>query len=201
MEQQIILASTSPFRKAILEKLAIPFICRSPDINETALNNENAEQLVQRLATEKAKAVAKEFNNGFIIGSDQVAIIDSQILGKPHTHANAVKQLQLSSGKTVRFLNGLCLLNAATGEHKTVLEPFNVHFKQLTQQQISNYLHLEKPYKCAGSFKSEAAGIALFERLEGNDPNSLIGLPLIRLIELFKYFKVDVLELAIKTKE
>ncbi len=197
MNRPIILASTSVYRKAILEKLAIPFVCCAPDIDEQPLASEPAEALVVRLAVEKAKAAARNYTSGLVIGSDQVAVIGNTILGKPHDHTQAIKQLQQSSGQTVRFMTGLCLLDVATGEYQALMEPFDVHFKSLTNEQIENYLYLEEPYQCAGSFKSEAAGIALFSKLQGDDPNTLVGLPLIRLVELLAAQGVDVLQLAI----
>lgn len=182
----LILASTSPFRKAILNKLNIPFDTQSPDIDETALENESPADLVERLSIAKAKAVADRLDNGLIIGSDQVAVIDNKILGKPGDHAKAVEQLLQVSGKTVTFLTGLCLYNAATKNYQVEVVPFNVVFRELTEQQIDNYLKKEQPYHCAGSFKSEGLGITLFERLDGDDPNTLIGLPLIRLVRMLE---------------
>ena len=191
----IVLGSTSPFRKAILEKLNIPFECAKPEIDESALPNESPVALVERLAIEKAKKVAAQFPDALIIGSDQVAVHDNEILGKPHTHENAIKQLSSFSGNKVTFYTGLCLFNSKTGESSSLVDPFYVHFKTLSEQAIENYLLAEKPYKCAGSFKSEALGICLFEKLEGDDPNTLIGLPLIKLTELFAQHGVDVLAL------
>lgn len=182
----LILASTSPFRKAILEKLDIPFSTQSPEIDETPVENETPEQLVERLSIAKAKAIADKLDKGLVIGSDQVAVIDGQILGKPGNHENAIKQLQFASGKTVTFLTGLCLYNAASRKHQVEVVPFNVVFRKLTEQQIDNYLKKEQPYNCAGSFKSEALGISLFDKLEGDDPNTLIGLPLIRLVRMLE---------------
>lgn len=196
MNRPIILGSTSPFRKTILEKLGIPFVCCAPDINEAPVPNETPEALVARLATEKAAAVGQHFEHGLVVGSDQVAVIDQHILGKPHQHEIAVEQLKHSSGKVVRFLTGLCLMDVESGQHETLVEPFEVHFKELSDDEIENYLRLEQPYQCAGSFKSEAAGITLFKRLVGDDPNTLIGLPLIRLTELLSKQGVDVLALA-----
>lgn len=196
MNRPIILGSTSPFRKAILEKLAIPFVCCAPDVDESAQDNEAPQQLVERLAIEKAQAVAKNYQHGLVVGSDQLAVVDGNILGKPHNHENAVVQLQQSSGKVVTFYTGLCLLDVESGEYQALVEPFEVHFRQLSDSDIENYLLLETPYKCAGSFKSEAAGIALFEKLVGDDPNTLMGMPLIRLIELLRNQGVDVLALA-----
>ncbi|UTV26796.1 Maf family protein [Photobacterium atrarenae] len=184
MTQPILLASTSPFRKSLLEKLHYPFETASPDIDESALPGETAEQLVKRLAQAKAEACAGQYGEHLIIGSDQVCVIAGQILGKPHTLENAVHQLQAASGQTVTFYTGLCLHNAKTGNSQVVCEPFHVHFRQLTETEIRNYVALEQPLNCAGSFKSEGLGIALFDRLEGRDPNTLVGLPLIALREM-----------------
>ncbi|WNC70853.1 nucleoside triphosphate pyrophosphatase [Thalassotalea psychrophila] len=191
---QLVLGSTSIFRKALLEKFNLSFECAKPNIDETALENETPENLVARLAEEKAKEVSKEYPEGLIIGSDQVAICDGNILGKPHTFKNGVKQLTSFSGKTVTFLTGLCLYNAKTDNTQVVVEPFYVSFRELTITEISSYLHAEQPYNCAGSFKSEGLGICLFESLKGDDPNTLIGLPLIRLHQLLKNEGFDVLD-------
>lgn len=139
-----------------------------------------------RLAEAKARAIAPSYTNALIIGSDQVACIDNEILGKPGDRAGAFAQLERASGRTVVFQTGLCLLNTATDRAQTLIEPFRVHFRALDRQRIEGYLDREHPFDCAGSFKSEGLGIALFERLEGDDPNTLIGLPLIRLIALLE---------------
>ena len=191
--KKLVLGSTSPFRKEILTKLNLPFDCAKPDIDETALENESPVELVERLAIEKAKAVADEYPDALIIGSDQVAMCDGEILGKPHNFENAVKQLEKFSNKTVVFYTGLCVYDSGLDYTTALIEPFLVHFKELSYTEIENYLHAEQPYNCAGSFKSEGLGICLFEKLEGNDPNSLIGLPLIKLVELLKQHGVDVL--------
>jgi len=190
----LILASTSPFRKTLLEKLNLPFICAKPNIDETAKPNETAVELVERLAVEKAKAVANEFPNALIIGSDQVALSDGDILGKPHNFANGLKQLSSFSGKAVEFHTGLCVYNSSTGKSISLVELFTVHFNELSEEEIKDYLNAEEPYNCAGSFKSEGLGICLFEKLEGDDPNTLIGLPLIRLVNLLKQHGLDVLQ-------
>jgi len=192
--QQLILGSSSPFRAELLNKLGLNFITSSPDIDESALNNETAEQLVQRLSVQKALKIAESYPNALIIGSDQVALLDGVILGKPGNHGNAVKQLTDASGKTVRFLTGLALINSKTGLVQSLVETFDVSFKTLSANQIEFYLQQEKPYQCAGSFKSEGFGISLFSKLEGEDPNSLIGLPLIRLIDLLNNEGIDVLQ-------
>lgn len=190
----LVLGSTSPFRKAILEKLNIPFQCAKPNIDESPIANETPIALVERLAIEKAQAVKHEHDHALIIGSDQVAVHNNEILGKPHTHEKAVEQLTAFSGNKVTFYTGLCLFDSATGEYSSIVEPFHVHFKQLTNQAINNYLYAEQPYQCAGSFKSEALGICLFEKLEGDDPNTLIGLPLIKLSEMLQKHGLDVLQ-------
>jgi septum formation protein len=180
----LVLASTSPFRQQILHKLNIDFVVDSPDISEEALENESPVELVKRLSKVKAMAVANHHPQALIIGSDQVAVLDREILGKPHSHENAVKQLAAASGKRVEFLTGLCLYNSATQKSQVACVPFVVHFRQLNNEQIERYLAHDQPYNCAGSFKSEGLGISLFEKMEGDDPNALIGLPLIELIRM-----------------
>jgi MAF protein len=189
----LVLGSTSPFRREILQKLDIPFATDAPDINESPEDQEKPQDLVQRLAQQKARAVAAHYPEHLIIGSDQVAVIDGKILGKPGSHEKAVDQLRQASGQTVNFYTGLCLFNSASGAMQTDVVPFDVVFRTLTRSEIENYLHKEKPYNCAGSFKSEGLGIALFERLQGDDPNTLIGLPLIRLVRMLKNEGVDVI--------
>ena len=189
----LVLASTSPFRRAVLEKLGHPFATFKPQVDETPLPGEDADALVARLAEAKARAALGRFENALVIGGDQVAVIDDHILGKPHTHERATAQLAAASAKVVRFRTGLCLLNTATGRADTEIAPFNVHFRRLTPEEIEAYLRREQPYDCAGSFKSEGLGITLFERLEGDDPNTLIGLPLIRLTAMLRRAGFDVL--------
>ncbi|MEH6822580.1 MAG: Maf family protein [Motiliproteus sp.] len=183
---QLVLASTSSFRKALLEKLQLAFICQAPNIDETAATGETAEALVQRLARAKAEAVACDHPNALIIGSDQVAVLNNSIIGKPLSHDRATTQLRASSGQTITFYTGLCLHNSATGSSDVLCDPFRVHFRTLSDAQIERYLRREQPYQCAGSFKAEGLGISLFKKLEGDDPNTLVGLPLIRLIELLQ---------------
>lgn len=193
--QQLILGSSSPFRAELLAKLGLTFIQASPDIDETALDNESPEALVQRLAQQKAQAIAESHPEALIIGSDQVAVVDGEIMGKPGNYAKAMEQLSRAAGNKVTFLTGLALLNAKTAHMQSLVEPFAVHFRTLSQSQIDFYLKKEQPYQCAGSFKSEGFGISLFEKLEGDDPNSLIGLPLIKLIQLLAHEQIDVLQL------
>ncbi len=177
----LILASTSPFRRELLQKLRLPFETVAPAVDEQPLPLESAHDLVYRLSQQKARAVAADYPAALIIGSDQVACLKGEILGKPGSHARAVAQLTALQGERVEFLTGLTLLNSATGVMQSRVVPFVVHFRPLTAAEIEGYLQLEQPYQCAGSFKSEGLGITLFERLEGEDPNTLIGLPLIEL--------------------
>lgn len=186
MIEKLVLASTSPYRKTLLEKLQLAFDTAAPDADETPLSDESPEQLVARLAEAKARSLAEQFPNALIIGSDQVAVMDGKIVGKPGNHANAVAQLKRAAGKRVVFLTGLCLYNTLSQRTQIEVVPFSVIFRPLTDSQIENYLQREQPYNCAGSFKAEGLGIALFERLEGDDPNTLIGLPLIRLIHMLE---------------
>lgn len=189
----LVLGSTSPFRKTILEKLQLPFECAKPEVNETPYQNEKPQDLVKRLAIEKAKAVGVNYPSSLIIGSDQVAVCNGEILGKPHTFDNAVNQLTKFSGQSITFYTGLCVYDTDKDNAIAVVEPFIVHFNQLSQNEIKYYLKAEEPYNCAGSFKSEGLGICLFSKLEGDDPNTLIGLPLIRLVALLKEQGLDVL--------
>ena len=178
----LVLASTSPYRKMLLDRLEFPFLTYKPDVNETRQENEPPEHLVVRLAEAKAQAAKKQHPDALIIGSDQVAVCENTVLGKPVTHEIAIKQLQQLSGKQVSFLTGLCLLDSKDGSLNSILVPYSVTFRQLHNQQIEHYLIADKPYNCAGSFKSEGLGISLFERMEGDDPTALIGLPLIQLV-------------------
>ena len=194
----LILASSSPFRKAILEKLCIDFKTASPDINESRENGESPFNLVNRLSKEKALEVAKS-HSGLIIASDQVATLgngnneDDEIFSKPGSHENAFLQLKKSSGKTITFLTGLVLLNTETLKIQTHVEPYKVTFKTLSDNQILSYLNKEDVLNCAGSFKSEGLGVALFSNMEGSDPNSLIGLPTIQLIKMLAKENVHIL--------
>ncbi|WHP33140.1 nucleoside triphosphate pyrophosphatase [Trabulsiella odontotermitis] len=182
----LVLASTSPYRRMLLEKLSIPFECAAPQVDETPVTDESPRQLVLRLAQAKAQALAQRFPQHLIIGSDQVCILDGAITGKPHTEENAFIQLKKASGNIVTFYTGLALYNSANGHLQTECEPFDVHFRHLTEQEIRNYIRKESPLNCAGSFKSEGLGISLFERLEGRDPNTLVGLPLIALCQMLR---------------
>ena len=201
-QTQLILGSTSPFRRELLHKLGISFDTAAPDIDELPEPLEQPEALVQRLARLKAIAVAESlaerYPKALIIGSDQVATIGGMILGKPGSHEKAVQQLTLASGKKVTFYTGLCLLNSATENTQVSCESFTVYFRDLDSEEINNYLLREKPYNCAGSFKSEGLGITLFRKMQGDDPNSLIGLPLIRLVDMLKNEGLEPLKLHIE---
>ncbi len=179
----LILASTSPFRKELLQRLGLPFETAMPDVDETPQANESPQALVQRLAELKTRAVGGVLK-GLIIGADQIASTGTDILGKPGSHEKAAAQLAFLSGKRVSFYTGLCLLNSASGDMQLDMVPFHVQFRTLSDEQINRYLHAEQPYNCAGSFKSEGLGITLFEKMEGEDPTALIGLPLIRLTSM-----------------
>lgn len=182
--QTLVLGSTSPFRRSLLQKLGLPFSVDAPDVDEKPLVDETPGQLVARLAEAKARAVGQRHTNALVIGSDQVACVDGRVVGKPGSHAAAEQQLRAASGKAVIFQTGLCLLNTGTGNTQVIVEPFTVHFRTLSNDRIKRYLEQEKPYNCAGSFKSEGRGITLFRSLEGRDPNTLVGLPLIALVDL-----------------
>ena len=186
----LVLASSSPYRKQLLDRLGLAFSTVSPDIDETALPGETPDALVERLAEQKARAVG-ELHQGLIIGSDQVATIDDDILGKPGNHEKAVAQLTRLSGNRVTFHTGLCLLDTAHHEAQIDAVPFTVQFRELSAAQIERYLHAEQPYNCAGSFKSEGLGITLFEKLLGEDPTALVGLPLVKLTEMLSRAGID----------
>ncbi|WP_426111550.1 Maf family protein [Pseudomonas sp. DSP3-2-2] len=180
----LLLASSSAYRRELLTRLRLPFACSSPEIDESHRPDESAIELVQRLAEEKARALADDYPDHLIIGSDQVAVLDGKILGKPHTFERALAQLSAASGRSVTFLTGLALLNSATGRCQVDHVPFTVHMRVLDAARIERYLRAEEPYDCAGSFKAEGLGVSLFRATEGSDATSLIGLPLIRLVDM-----------------
>lgn len=191
--QPLILASSSPYRRELLSRLQLPFHALSPDIDETPYTDERPEQTALRLAQAKACKIAETHPDALIIGCDQVATLDGLQLGKPLTHDNAVRQLSLMRGRSVVFHSALCLYNAANQQMQADVVPYTVTFRDLSDQQIENYLRKEQPYQCAGSAKSEGLGIAVIAAMEGNDPNALIGLPLIRLIDMLSHQGVDVI--------
>jgi septum formation protein len=180
----LVLASTSPYRRLLLQRLQLDFAVAAPQVDETPLAGEPPAATASRLAQAKARAVAPAFPGALIIGSDQVAEVDGERLDKPGTHARAVAQLRLLSGRTATFHTAVALLNAATGALHTRLVPTRVVFRELSDAMIESYLRKEQPYDCAGSAKSEGLGIALLRAIDGDDPTALIGLPLIALTEL-----------------
>jgi MAF protein len=179
----LILASSSPYRRELLTRLQLPFQAFSPDLDERPLAGESASALVQRLSYEKAKAIAQDHPDAVIIGSDQVLLWQDQLIGKPSTHAKAHQQLSLLSGQRVNFLTGLCVLQRSSARMRVDVVATEVQYRDLNAAQIERYLQLDQPYDCAGSFKSEAAGIMLCQMIRSKDPTALIGLPLIRLVE------------------
>ena len=191
--RSIVLASTSPYRRALLERLRLDFDTLAPDVDEAPLPGESPQRLVSRLAEAKARAVAPEAPDTLVIGSDQVACNDGEILGKPGTRDRAIAQLQRASGRRVDFYTGLCLLDARSDRAQVDCITYQVHFRVLSRRQIEGYVDREMPFNCAGSFKSEGLGVALFERMAGDDPNTLIGLPLIRLVRMLETAGLDVL--------
>ena len=191
--KQLVLASTSPYRRELLGRLGLPFEVANPDTDETPLPGESPTATALRLSEAKARAVALQYPEALIIGSDQVAVMDGHVFGKPGTHAKAVEQLQTLSGKTVNFFTGLCVLNAKTGEAEVCGVPTLVGFRELGDAEIENYLRREPAYNCAGSAKSEGLGIALLSRIHGDDPNALVGLPLIALCDLLRKHGMAVL--------
>jgi septum formation protein len=193
MKQNLILASSSEFRRELLLKLQIPFISISPSVDETPLENEMPQETALRLAQVKARKIGADFPHALVIGCDQVATLDGEQLGKPLNHSNATEQLKTMRGREVTFHSALCLYNAATANMQAEVVPYIVRFRKLSDEQIENYLNKEQPYQCAGSAKSEGLGITLIESMIGEDPNALIGLPLIKLIDMLQNENISVL--------
>jgi septum formation protein len=193
MHPTLVLASTSPYRRELLGRLGLPFEVADPRTDESPLPKESPSATALRLSEAKARAVAADYPNALIIGSDQVAEVQGRIFGKPGSHERAVAQLKELSGRTVNFFTGICLLDTRTGQTEVRGVPTLVGFRELTDREIENYLRREPAYNCAGSAKSEGLGIALLERLEGTDPNALVGLPLIALCELLRRAGVTIL--------
>lgn len=193
VQYQIILASTSKYRRELLARLGLPFDVAAPDVDETPLPAELPEATALRLAEAKARAVAGRFPQSIVIGSDQVAVLEGLPLGKPGNHANAVRQLKAMRGKEVVFHTALCLRHAASGRTLTRVVPYCVRFRDYSDEQIERYLEREQPYDCAGSARCEGLGIVLIAEMRGSDPNALIGLPLIALTEMLTELGVSVL--------
>jgi septum formation protein len=190
MTYKLILASSSPSRKMILNKLHIPYEAISPEIDESLLSNEEVQTHVLRLAKEKALKVASDLSTekqpALIIGCDSVCVLNSAIMSKPETHENAVKQLRASSGKIIYFYSGLALYNTETKSLQQEVVRTEVHFKTLSEEVIESYLQRDKPYHCAGSIQAEGLGIILIDKMIADDPNSLVGLPLIALVNMLE---------------
>ncbi|MBY0578228.1 MAG: Maf family nucleotide pyrophosphatase [Burkholderiales bacterium] len=191
--QELILASSSPYRRELLERLKVPFSTASPAIDETPFQGEAPQETALRLAQEKARKIGSSHENALIIGSDQVAVFDGTQIGKPLTFENALGQLKMMRGKTVVFHSALCLFNTRTKHIQSNIVPYAVTFRSYSDEQIVRYLEMEEPYHCAGSAKTEGLGIALIERMQGADPNALIGLPLIALIDMLKNEGIEVI--------
>ena len=192
MPLQLILASSSPFRKQLLQRLRLDFDCIAPDVDETLLADETAPQYVRRLARSKALAVAERHSDAVVIGSDQCALLDGEILGKPGNHERALQQLRQAQGKRVVFHTAVRVTRRASGIELLDEVPFEVEFRRLGDRQLEHYLRVEQPYQCAGSFKAEGYGACLFKRMHGDDPNALIGLPLFKLTEMLEAAGIEV---------
>ena len=182
----LVLASTSPYRRALLERLRLPFEVEPPGVDETALSGETARDTALRLAQAKARAVAPKFPRALVIGSDQVATLGGDRLGKPGGHERAVAQLKAMRGRTVVFHTALALLDSASGAMQTAEVPTEVRFRDYSDKEIERYLEIERPYDCSGSAKIEGLGIVLVERVSGDDPTALIGLPLVQLCAMLR---------------
>lgn len=187
----VILASSSPYRQELLTRLQIPFICESPDIDESTKVNELPGDLVTRLARKKVLEIAGKYPASIIIGSDQVAVSGREILGKPGNYENAHLQLRKCSDQSVVFYTGLCVMNTAGNSVQIECITFTVKFRKLDAKEIDRYLEKEKPYNCAGAFKSEGLGISLIEYMQGEDPTALIGLPLIQLCSMLRHEGIE----------
>jgi len=183
---RIVLGSSSPYRRELLSRLRLPFEIGLPEVDETPRANETPRELALRLAVEKARAVARKNPDAAVIGSDQVADLEGEPLGKPGTHDRAVRQLRRMSGKVVVFQTAVAVVCEATGFEQVALAPVRVTFRKLGDEEIENYLQAEKPYDCAGSARSEGLGIALLDSIESDDPSALVGLPLIRTCRMLR---------------
>ena len=191
--RSLVLGSTSTYRRELLSRLRLPFQVAAPEVDETPLPGETPHQLARRLALAKAHAVAAKFPDAVVIGSDQVADLDGEPLGKPGTHENAVVQLRKMRGRVVIFQTAVAVVCAATGFEQLDLAPVKVTFRDLTDAEIESYLRAEQPYDCAGSARSEGLGIALLELIENDDPSALVGLPLIRTCRMIRAAGVKVI--------
>jgi MAF protein len=190
---RILLASTSPYRQQLLARLGLGFEVVKPDVDEQPRAGESAAHLVARLAEEKARSGARGESDALVIGGDQVAVLDGEILGKPENAAANRRQLQRAAGRRVEFHTGLCLFASRNARARVEVVPFTVLFRRLTREQIAAYVEREQAFDCAGGFRCEGLGSALFERMEGTDPTALVGLPLLALTRMLVCEGVDVL--------
>ncbi|WP_110664921.1 Maf family protein [Salinicola halophilus] len=188
---RLVLASSSRYRRALLDRLSLDYTWTAPDIDETRRPGEDAVTLAHRLALSKAQAVADDYPEHLIVGSDQLALFDDDILGKPGDFATACANLKRFSGRRVRFMTGLALLDTAAGRHRVLHETYDVVFRTLSDREIERYVAHDEPYDSSGSFRMEGLGVALFERFEGRDPNTLIGLPMMALCDLLREAGLD----------
>lgn len=192
LQTKLILASSSPFRQQLLGRLQLDFECQSPEVDEATRAGEDAVHYVRRLAESKARAIAQLEPGAVVIGSDQCALLDGQILGKPGNHENALQQLRRAQGKTVMFHTAVCVMQLGVDFCVVEEVPYEVEFRQLSDRQLAHYLRVEQPYQCAGSFKAEGYGSCLFRRMRGDDPSALIGLPLLKLVEMLETAGIEV---------
>lgn len=189
---KLILASSSPFRKQLLDRLRLDYECHTPDVDESVIDGEQACHYVCRLAEAKARVIAQQHPRAVVIGSDQCALLDDQILGKPGSHEIALQQLRRAQGKSVVFHTAVCVMSLESGFVAVEDVPFTVEFRELSDQQLDHYLRVEQPYQCAGSFKAEGYGSCLFSRMHGDDPSALIGLPLFKLTQLLEAAGIEI---------
>ena len=190
---RLVLGSRSPSRRALLERLSIPFLVVNPDIDESPIDGETPDMLVSRLSEQKARVVAARVRSGLVIGSDQVALLGDTVLGKPDDHARNIAQLEMASGRWLEFRSGIAVLDTESGHIQVDVVPFAVRFRSLTPSDIEAYVSRERAYDCAGGFRAESLGCVLFERMHGDDPTALQGLPMIRLCEMLRSAGLDVL--------
>ena len=190
---RLVLTSSSPYRRALLERLGVPFTWQAPEVDERPRPDESPHHLVRRLALTKARALASHFPSSLLIGSDQVAAIDGTLRGKPGSREHAIAQLTAASGRSVRFLTSVCVLDSSYARYELEVVPCEVRFRHLRAAQIAQYIDREQPLDCAGSFRCEGLGIALFEAIDGEDTTALIGLPLIALVGMLTRAGLDVL--------
>jgi septum formation protein len=186
LTEKLMLASSSKYRKMLLKRFGIPFDCLAPDIDETVLPQESPHELVERLASQKSATVCRQYPRAVVIGSDQLAVFEGQIIGKPGAHQAALEQLTSFSGKVVEFLTSVSVQSLESGFHEQHTDCTRVWFRTLQREEIVRYLEQEKPFDCAGAFKAESLGVVLFERIISEDPTALIGLPLIKVAAMLR---------------